>query len=71
MGTIHIVCQEEFVVAIVITNLIIMDGIILFTLHSILTHEPTAEVEQDSLELNFMQEVHSLLYITTATELLE
>ena len=58
MGTIQIVCQVEFVVAVVISNSFMVDGI--FTLHSILTHKPTAKEEQGSLELNFMQEVCSL-----------
>ena len=58
VGTIQIVCQEDFVVAVVITNSLMVDGI--FTLHSILTHKPTAKEEQGFLELNFMQEVCSL-----------
>ena len=46
-----------------------VDGI--FTLHSILTHKPTAKEEQGSLELNFMQEVCSFFKVIIATQLHE
>ena len=48
VGTIQIVCQEEFVATIVVIDTDMDDS--MFTLHSILPHKPTAKEEQGSLE---------------------